>query len=156
MTCHTSKNEIVHFFDCIFTVLRSRGIEQVACTQCTWTTTCSVLNSVLKLRAGTVEYNQLTSSSLKDLESDLQAFLDKHEITEKNAAGPNVKASAEAGNKDVTVLISEVVKNQEDDIRDDTVLYKKAETMEETMVLAEEDKPKRWVELTAEIPEICN
>jgi hypothetical protein len=102
-----------------------------------------VLNSVLKLRAGTVEYNQLTSSSLKDLESDLQAFLDKHEITEKNAAGPNVKASAEAGNKDVTVLISEVVKNQEDDIRDDTVLYKKAETMEETMVLAEEDKPKR-------------
>ncbi len=93
---------------------------------------------MLKRCAGTVEYNQLTSSSLKDLESDLQDFLDKYEVTEKNeAAGPNVKASAEveAGSKDVTVLISEVVKNQEADIRDDTVLNKEAEAVNETVVL---------------------
>ncbi len=109
------------------------------------TGTTSMLNSVLKLCAGTVEYNQLTSSSLKDLESDLQDFLDKHEVTEKNEAGPNVKASAEAeaGNKDVTVLINEVVKNQEADIRDDTVLNKEAEAMNETVVLAEGNMTKR-------------
>jgi hypothetical protein len=100
---------------------------------------------MLKLCAGTVEYNQLTSSSLKDLESDLQDFLDKHEVTEKNAAGPNVKVSAEdeAGSKDVTVLLSEVVKNQEADIKDDTVLYKEAEAMNETGVLEEGNMPKR-------------
>jgi hypothetical protein len=104
-----------------------------------------VLNSVLKLCAGTVEYNQLTSSSLKDLELDLQDFLDKYEVTKKNDTGPNVKATAEneAGRKDVTMLISEVVKNQEADIRDDTVVNKEAEAMNETVVLAEGNMPKR-------------
>ncbi len=105
----------------------------------------------MKLCAGTVEYNQLTSSSLKDLESNLQDFLDKYEVTEKNDAGPNVKASAgdEAGSKDVTVLTSEVVKNQEADIRDDTVLNEEAEVMNEIVVLAEGNMTKRWAERTA-------
>jgi hypothetical protein len=104
-----------------------------------------VLNSVLKLCAGTVEYNQLTRSSLKDLESDLQDFLDKYEVTEKNDARPNVKVSAEveAGSKDVTVLISEAVKNPEADIRDDTVLNEEAEAVKETVVLAEGNMTKR-------------
>jgi hypothetical protein len=100
---------------------------------------------MMKLCAGTVEYNQLTSSSLKDLESDLQDFLDKYEVMEKNDAGLNDKVSAEveAGSKDVTVLISEVVKNPEADIRDDTVLNKEAEAVDETGVLAEENMTKR-------------
>ncbi len=104
-----------------------------------------MLNSVLNLCAGTVEYNQLTSSILKDLESDLQAFLDKYEVTEKNDTGPKVKASAEneVGSKDGTVLINEVVKNQEADIRDDTVLHKEAEAVNETVVLAEGNMTKR-------------
>jgi len=100
---------------------------------------------MMKLCAGTVEYNQLTSSSLKDLESDLQDFLDKYEVMEKNDAGLNDKVSAEveAGSKDVTVLISEVVKNQEADIRDDTVFNKEAAAMNETVVLAEGNMTKR-------------
>ncbi len=98
---------------------------------------------MMKLCAGTVEYNQLTSSSLKDLESDLQDFLDKYEVPEKNDAGPSVKVSAEAGSKDVTVLINEVVKNQEADIREDTVLNKEAEAVNETVVLAEGNMTKR-------------
>jgi hypothetical protein len=97
---------------------------------------------MIKLCAGTVEYNQLTSSSLKDLESDLQDVLDKYEVTEKNKAEPNVKASAEAGSKDVTLLLSEVVKNQEADIRDEAVLNKEAEAMND-VVLAEGIMTKR-------------